>query len=193
MTGNPDVDDYIARSEQWPSEMAALRAILLDRGLSEEIKWRKPCYSSGGKNIAILQEMNDFLALMFFKGALLDDMAGVLEEQGPNSRSARRMTFGSVDDVERLAATVAEYVDAAIAVEEAGLEVAPAPELVLVEELQARLDADSELKAAFDALTPGRRREYHLHVSGAKQAATRAARVEKHVPRILAGKGLRDR
>ena len=98
------VDDYIARSEQWPSEMAALRAILLDGGLSEEIKWRKPCYSSGRKNIAILQEMNDFLALMFFKGALLDDMAGVLEEQGPNSRSARRMTFRSVDDVERLAA-----------------------------------------------------------------------------------------
>lgn len=193
MDGNPDVDDYIARSQQWPAEIAALRPILLERGLIEEIKWRKPCYSSGGKNIAILQEMNGFLALMFFKGALLDDPAGVLEAQGPNSRSARRMTFTSVDDVERMAATVAAYVDAAITVETAGLDVGPAPELVLVDELQARLDADSALQAAFEALTPGRQREYHLHVSSAKQSTTRTSRVEKLVPKILDGKGLRDR
>lgn len=190
---SPDVDEYIAASERWPAEMAALRPVLLGRGLTEQIKWRKPCYSAHGGNIAILQEMKDFLALMFFKGVLLDDTAGVLEEQGPNSRSARRITFTSVDDVERLADTVASYVDAAIAVERAGLDAGPAPDLVLVEELQVRLDADPLLRASFDALTPGRQREYHLHVSGAKQSTTRAARADKCVARILSGKGLRDR
>jgi uncharacterized protein YdeI (YjbR/CyaY-like superfamily) len=190
---NPDVDDYINRSGQWPGEMTALRPILLDGGLTEEIKWGKPCYTREGKNIAIMQEMKDFLALMFFKGALLTDPAGVLRAQGPNSRSALRIEFTSVDDVTRLTDTVAAYVDEAIAVEAAGLEVGPAPELVLVEELQQRLDDDPALRTAFESLTPGRQREYNLIISDAKQASTRAARVDKYTPRILEGKGLRDR
>ncbi len=190
---NAKVDAYVERSERWPAEIAALRSILLDAGLTEEIKWGKPCYGHDGSNIAIVQEMKNFLALMFFKGALLDDPEGVLVEQGPNSRSARRIEFTSVDDVTRLAGTIVAYVDEAIDVEAAGLEVAPAPELVLVDELRHRLDEDPELKAAFEALTPGRQREYHLHISGAKQAATREARVEKYVAQILAGKGFRDR
>ena len=189
---NPEVDAYIQRSENWPNEMSELRPILLSGGLTEEIKWGKPCYSHDGKNIAILQEMKGFLALMFFKGALLDDAASVLEEQGQNSRSARRIRFTSVEDVARLAGTVKAYVAEAIDVEEAGLQVGPAPELILVEEIQIRLDEDPALKAAFEALTPGRQREYNLHVSDAKQARTRAARVEKHAERILDGKGLRD-
>jgi uncharacterized protein YdeI (YjbR/CyaY-like superfamily) len=190
---NTDVDAYVERSEQWSEELAAIRPVLLDRGLSEEIKWGKPCYVHDGANIAILQEMKEFLALMFFKGALLADSEGVLEEQGPNTRSARRMRFTSVDDVHRLADTVSACVDEAIEVEQAGLDIGPAPELVLVEELQRRLDRDPELRAAFDALTPGRQREYHLQISSAKQAATREARVDKFTPKILAGKGFRDR
>lgn len=190
---NPEVDSYIRRSDQWPEEMTALRPILLGRGLTEEIKWRKPCYSHEGGNIAILQEMKDFLALMFFKGALLKDPAGVLEEQGPNSRSARRIRFTSVEDVARLADTVAAYVDEAIAVEEAGLQVGPAPEPVLVAELQSRLERDPALKAAFEALTPGRQREYNLYFSGARQAGTRTARVERYAEKILDGRGFRDR
>jgi uncharacterized protein YdeI (YjbR/CyaY-like superfamily) len=190
---NTDVDAYVERSEQWSEELAAIRPVLLDRGLSEEIKWGKPCYVHDGANIAILQEMKEFLALMFFKGALLADPEGVLEEQGPNTRSARRMRFTSVDDVHRLADTVSAYVDEAIEVEQEGLDIGPAPELVLVEELRRRLDRDPELRAAFDALTPGRQREYHLQISSAKQAATREARVDKFAPRILAGKGFRDR
>ena len=190
---NPNVDAYIARSNQWPEEMAALRPILRGSGLTEEIKWGKPCYAHEGKNIVIMQEMKDFLALMFFKGALLADQDGVLEDQGPNSRSARRMRFTSVEDVVQLADTVGAYVTAAIAVEEAGLEVGPAPDLVLVAELQARLDADRALEAAFDALTPGRQREYHLYISGAKQSKTRESRVDTSVSKILDGKGLRDR
>ena len=188
-----DVDTYISRTEQWPAEITALRRILLASGLTEATKWGKPCYSHDGANIVIVQEMKNFLALMFFKGALLSDPAGVLRAQGPNSRSARRIEFTSVDDVERLAGVVTEYLEEAIAVEEAGLEVEPAPELVLVDELQHRLDENPELKAAFEALTPGRQREYHLQISSAKQSATRERRIDKFVPKILAGKGFRDR
>ncbi len=190
---NPEVDATIARSRQWAEEMTELRAVLLGCGLTEELKWGKPCYAREGRNIAIVQEMKDFLALMFFKGALLGDPAGVLEDQGPNSRSARRLRFTSVGDVTRLAGTVAEYVEEAVQVEAAGLEVGPPPELVLVDELRHRLDSDPALQVAFAALTPGRQREYNLHVAAAKQASTRAARVEKNVERIMAGKGLRDR
>ena len=190
---NPDVDDFIARSTMWPEEMKALRTILLDRGLTEEIKWAKPCYGHDGRNIAIMQEMKDFLALMFFKGALLSDPTGARRVQGPNSRSARRLEFTSVDEVLRLGDVVATCIDEAVAVEAAGLDVGPAPELVLVDELRERLEADPALRAAFDALTPGRQREYNLHVSDAKQVSTRIARVDKCTPLILEGKGLRDR
>jgi uncharacterized protein YdeI (YjbR/CyaY-like superfamily) len=190
---NPEVDAYVERSEKWPDEMIGLRPILLAGGLTEELKWGKPCYTHEGKNIVILQEMNEFLALMFFKGALLTDPDDVLESQGPNSRSARRVCVSSVEDVSRLAATVTSFVEEAIRVEEAGLDVGPAPELVPVEELQRRLDDDPAFKAAFDALTPGRQREYNLHFSDAKRASTREARVEKYAQKILDGKGFRDR
>ena len=153
---NPKVDAYIARSERWPQEMTRLRDVLLGCGLTEELKWGKPCYAHGGANIAIIQEMKDFLALMFFKGALMEDPEGILEEQGPNSRSALRIRFTSPADVERLAGTLPDYVAEAIRVEEAGLEVGPAPDLALAEELQQRLDGDPDLAAAFEALTPGR-------------------------------------
>ena len=190
---NPKVDAYINESEQWPEEMTALRPILLGCGLTEEIRWGKPCYQHEASNIVILQEMKEFLALMFFKGALLNDPDGVLEEQGPNSRSARRIRFTSVEDVARLADTVKAYIDEAIDVEEAGLEVGPAPELVFVEELQDRLDQDPAFRAAFESLTPGRQREYNLYFAGAKQAKTRTARIERYAPKILNGKGFRAR
>ncbi len=190
---NPEVDAYIERSEKWQEEMTGLRPILLGCGLTEEIKWGKPCYSHEGGNIVILQEMKEFLALMFFKGVLLKDPEGVLEEQGQNTRSARRIRFTSVEDVTRLSDTVNAYIDEAIDVEEAGLEVGPAPDVVLVEELRNRLEHDPGFKAAFEALTPGRQREYNLYFSSAKQAKTREARVEKYAQKILDGKGFRDR
>ena len=190
---NPKVDAYINRSEKWPQEMSDLRPILLGCGLTESVKWGKPCYSHGGANIVIVQEMNDHLSLMFFKGALLEDPHDVLRQQGPNSRSARRIEFTSPEDVSRLSETVKDYVLEAIDVEEAGLEVDPPPALELVAELQERLDDDGELKAAFEALTPGRQREYNLHFSSAKQAKTRHSRIDKLAPKSLAGKGFRDR
>ena len=193
MEHHPDVDTYLEHAELWSDEIRAIRPILLDCGLTEEIKWGKPCYTSDGANIAILQEMKGFLALMFFKGALLSDLANVLEEQGPNTRSARRMTFTSVEDVQARAGTIAAYVDEAIEVEAAGLEVPPAPEGEFVEELQRRLDEDPEFETAFRSLTPGRQREYNLHFSSAKQSSTRESRIDKYAPKILAGKGFRDR
>lgn len=165
---------------------------MLDQGLEEELKWGKPCYTHDGQNIAILQKMKAFLALLFFKGALMDDPEGLLREQGKNTRSARRLCFTSVEQVDREEAAIRALIRSAVAVEEAGLELPPAPAPELAEELQARLDADPALKRAFEALTPGRQRAYDLHISGAKRSETRARRVEQHVPRILAGKGLRD-
>ncbi len=190
---NSKVDAYIERSEKWPAELGELRAVLLRCGLDEQLKWGKPCYMNNGANIAIAQEMKDFLALMFFKGALLSDPDNILEQQGPNSRAARRICFRSVDDVTRLATTIEAFVSEAIDVEAAGLELPAAPAVVFAEELQQRLDSDDDFRAAFEGLTPGRQREYNLFISDAKQAKTRAARVEKHLERILAGKGLRDR
>lgn len=189
---DPKVDAYIARSTLWPAELERAREILLGCGLTEAIKWGKPCFSEDGANIVIAQEMKGFLALMFFKGALMPDPAGVLRDQGPNSRSAKRMEFTSVAEVDAAAATIAAYVDAAIAVEASGAAPAPAPAPVLADELAERLAGDDALRAAFEALTPGRQREYNLFVSDAKQSTTRRARVDKHVERILAGKGMRD-
>lgn len=177
----------------WPELIDALRPVLLDCGLTEEQKWQKPCFCHEGRNILILQEMKDFLSLMFFKGALLTDPEGILEEQGENTRSARRICFRSLDDVARVAPLLPAYVAEAIRVEDEGRRVESAPEPDLVVELQERLDRDPDLRRAFEALTPGRRREYHLHIASAKQASTRSARVDKLAPRILAGRALRDR
>ena len=190
---NDKVSSCIQRSERWSAEMSELRPVLLGCGLTEELKWGKPCYGVDSKNVAIMQEMKGFLALMFFKGALLDDPEGLLESQGPNSHSALRMCFTSPDDVARHADAVRRFVAAAIDVERAGLAVDPRPALELVAELQHRIETDVAFRIAFEALTPGRQREYHLHIADAKQAKTREERVERCAPKILAGKGLRDR
>lgn len=189
----PDVDAYLVASTHWPDEIRALRSVLLGMGLSEEIKWGKPCYLHGDANIVLMQEFKDNLALLFFKGILLKDPDDVLEAIGPNSHAARRMMFTSVDEVTSRAGVVEAYVREAIEVEASGAEVPPKPDEDLAPELAERLADDPELAQAFDDLTPGRQRGYNLHVSGAKQSSTRAARVEKFVPKILAGKGMRDR
>jgi len=177
----------------WREEADALRAILRRCGLQETWKWGKPCYTFEGGNICIIQRMKDFLALMFFKGALLKDPDGVLEVQGPNSRAGYRMRFTSVRDVKKLAKSVRHCVSEAIEVEKAGLEVAPAPDREQPEELQLRFTEDAAFKAAFERLTPGRQRGYLLHFSDARHSQTRSARIERHRTRILAGKGLNDR
>lgn len=193
MASIADVDAYVSRAEAWPDLIDALRPILRGCGLTETIKWAKPCYTHDGRNIVIVQEMKAFLALMFFEGAFLHDPDGVLESQGPNSRSARRITFTTVGDVERLRSSIELLVTEAIDLDATARPRMPAPDLVLVDELRHRLDADATLRAAFEALTPGRRREINLYVAGAKRSETRVARVIRCEPKIRAGKGLRDR
>ena len=189
-----DVDAYLADSDRWPGEIAAIRPILLSCGLDETIKWGKPCYRiDDDDNVVLLQEFSDHLGLMFFQGVLLDDPEKVLHAQGPNTHGAKRMKFTSVGDVDKLAEVIETYVDEAIRHVRAGTELPPRPDEELATELQERLADDDALAEAFNELTPGRQREYNLHISDAKQAATRNRRIDKVVPRILAGKGLRDR
>ncbi|MCK5744886.1 MAG: YdeI/OmpD-associated family protein [Oricola sp.] len=189
-----EVDKSFTKAKLWREEADALRAILLDSGLDEELKWGKPCYVHDGRNIAIIQRMKDFLALMFFKGALLDDPDGVLERQGPNSRSGFRVRFTSVKDVARMKKSVKALIREAVEAEKKGLKVEkPGEEFDLPKELADAFKQDPDFKAAFAALTPGRRRGYVLHFSGAKQSATRAARIEKCRDKIFDGKGFHDR
>jgi uncharacterized protein YdeI (YjbR/CyaY-like superfamily) len=192
---NPQVDAFIDRARGWQSEVRKLRAVLLDGGLEEEFKWRKPCYTSDGRNVAIIQPFRDHCSLMFFKGALLDDDRGLLVRPGRNSQAARRIQFTDEAQVEELEPVLRQYIDQAIRLEEAGLEVAfPAKhDLTLPVELSAKLEEDPELAHAFHALTPGRQRGYVLHVSGAKQSKTRVARIERAREKILAGKGFNER
>ena len=186
------VDAYIGRSKKWPAEMVELRSILADSELEESLKWGKPCYSFDNKNIVIMQEMKAFLALMFFQGALLDDPARLLHSQGPNSQSALRMEFHSVEEIAGNADRLQDYLQRAIAVAVSGQKVAPAARPEVSPELQAQFYADPTLQTAFEALTPGRQREYHLHFNSAKKSETRTARIEKCLPSIRAGKGFRD-
>ena len=176
---NPKVDAYVSRAERWRDETEALRAILLDCGLSEELKWGKPCYTFQGRNVVIIQGFKPHCALMFFKGALLRDPEGVLVEQGKNSQAARRMEFTEVGQVLAVEPTLKAYLAQAIEVEQAGLEVdfKAKRELVFPVELVDAFDENPDLGAAFDALTPGRQRAYVLHFSGAKKPATRATRI----------------
>lgn len=189
---NPKVDAFVSRARAWRGEIQKLRSILLACGLDEDLKWGKPCFSFEGRNIAILQPFKEHCALMFFKGALLEDTHGRLRSQGQNTQSALRLEFTSEAQVTK--AVVKSYVDQAIAVEKAGLKVdfKAKRELVLPEELTRILRKDRRLAKAFDALTPGRRRGYVLHFAGAKQSQTRTARIEKCAPRILAGLGMND-
>ncbi len=189
-----DVDAYLTDSDQWPDEIAAIRPILLSCGLDETIKWGKPCYGiEDGNNVVLLQEFSDHLALMFFQGVLLEDPENVLHAQGPNTHGPKRMKFTSTADVESMAGVIDAYVKEAIDHARAGTELPPRPEEELAPELRERLADSDELAEAFNELTPGRQREYNLHISDAKQAATRNRRIDKVVPRILQGKGLRDR
>lgn len=173
--------------------MRKVRAILLECGLEEDIKWGKPCFAYDGANIAILQPFKGFCALMFFKGALLADPHQLLRSQGENTQSALRLEFTSEDQIKK--AQLKSYVKQAIAVEKAGLKVdfKAKRELDLPPELSQALKKDKKLAKAFQALTPGRQRSHVMHIAAAKQSATRAARTEKCAPKILAGLGMNER
>lgn len=191
---NPQVDAYFAKAEKWRAELAALRRIVLDCPLSEELKWHSPCYTFERANVVAIWGLKDHCGLAFFKGVLLKDPDGILVAPGKHSRSVRKIAFTSVAEIVALEVTLKAYIHAAIEVEMAGLRVdLPKDDLAPPPELRDRLADDPALRAAFAALTPGRRRAYILHISQPKQAKTRVSRIEKCAPRILAGKGLHDR
>jgi uncharacterized protein YdeI (YjbR/CyaY-like superfamily) len=189
------VDEYAARLETWRKEFAALRTILLDTELTEELKWRKPCYTHAGENIVIFQPFNDLCALLFFKGALLNDPDALLREQGKNTRSALRLEFRSAADVTSMKSALRDLVADAIRVQEAGLRVEkpePPTPRDYPDELVALMEADPAFSDAFERLTPGRQRGYLLHFNGAKRSATREARIERVRDRIMEGFGFHD-
>lgn len=191
---SPKVDAFVGRATRWQSETKKLRSILLDAGLDEELKWGKPCYTFQGKNVAIIQGFKEHCSLMFFKGALLKDPKGHLLSQGPHSQAAKRLQLTSVRQVAAIEPALRSFVAQAIRLEKAGAKVdfKAKLELRFPEELTRRLAVDPALAAAFEALTPGRRRVYVMHFTDAKQSATRVARIERCAKRIMAGRGLND-
>jgi len=206
---NPKIDNYLAigcgrcalggtpecKVHKWTKELETMRDILLNCNLKEELKWSVPCYTSGGKNIAIMAALKDHCFISFFKGSLLKDTAGVLVSPGKNSQAVRMFRFTKVEQITTMESLIRAYVKEAIDVEKAGLKVEfkQKQELELPEELLKKMDEDHSFKKAFEALTPGKQRGYFLHFTQPKQSATRLARIEKCIPKIMKGKGFHDR
>lgn len=194
MTMNPKCDFYFDKNEQWQKEIEKLRDIVLDCGLTEELKWGCPCYLYNETNVVLIHVFKEYCAILFFKGALLNDPNGILVQQTENVQAARQMRFTNIKEIAKLEKTIKAYIYEAIEVEKAGLKVTlkQTREFPMVEEFEVKLNKNKALKKAFESLTPGRQRAYLLHFSSAKQAKTREARVEKYIPQILAGKGIDD-
>ncbi|MFC5527946.1 YdeI/OmpD-associated family protein [Cohnella yongneupensis] len=191
---SPKVDGFMRKAKQWKEEFELLRSIVLDCDLSEDIKWMHPCYMYEDKNIVLIHGFKHYCALLFHKGALLKDPHGILVQQTENVQSARQIRFTSLQQIEEMQLIIKTYIDEAIEVEKAGLQVEykKNTEYEVPEELQIKFVEIPELKTAFEALTPGRQRGYMLYFSAAKQSKTRDSRIEKYIPHILDGKGMDD-
>lgn len=190
---HPEVTAFLDRAPQWSEEMRRLRAIALEMGLLETYKWRAPCYTHRDKNVAIIGAFNDCCTLSFFKGAALNDPDGLLQRPGPNVQAARLLRFRSITEIEAIAPQIRRLIGEAM--EKYNLSLAPQPEKQVLnwpDEWTTICTARPEVKAAFEALTPGRQRGYLIHFHGAKKSATRTARIEKCLPRILKGIGMHD-
>jgi len=191
---NPKVDFYFSKAKRWQEELEKLRVIVLDCGLTEELKWGVPCYTFQKRNIVLIHVFKEYCALLFFKGALLNDPNGILVQQTKNVQAARQIRFTNVREMVKMKPILKAYIHGAIEVEKAGLKVnfKKTTEFIIPEEFQNKLDKIPSLKTAFDALTPGRQRAYILYFSAPKQSRTRESRVEKCMQQILNGKGLND-
>jgi len=193
-TMNPKVDFFFDKDDKWQKEFENLRTIILDCGLTEELKWGQPCYTFQGSNIVLIHGFKEYCALLFFKGALLNDANGILIQQTENVQAARQIRFTSVKQVVEMAPVLKTYIYEASEVDKAGLNVKykKTEDFKIPEEFQKKLNKMPALKTAFDALTPGRQRAYIFYFSQAKQSKTRESRVEKYLQQILDGKGLDD-
>lgn len=191
---NPKVDWFFDKATKWQKEYEKLRKIILGCGLNEELKWGCPCYTFENKNIVLIHGFKEYCAILFFKGALLNDTDGILIQQTENVQSARQARFTNVQEVVKKERTLKAYIYEAIEVERVGLQVKykKTRDFKIPEEFQSKLDKMPVLKTAFDKLTPGRQRAYIFHFSQPKQSKTRTARVEKYLKQILNGKGLDD-
>ena len=191
---NPKVDAFLVKLAQWQSELSVLRSLILDMGLEEDLKWGSPCYTFEKSNIVILQGFKDYFAIMFFKGALLQDPAKVFSKPGEHTQSSRQIRFRHLDEILSQEELLKAYILEAIEVEKTGAKVMlkTLDEYAVPEELEAVMEENEAFKIAFKSLTPGRQRAYLLHFSEAKQSATRLTRIEKNMKRILRGKGLND-
>ncbi|MEN9977415.1 MAG: hypothetical protein RLZZ569_40 [Bacteroidota bacterium] len=191
---NPKIDEYINKAKQWQEEMELLRSILLSCQLTEELKWGVPCYTFQKSNVVLIHAFKEYVGLGFFKGALLKDDANLLSKPGENSQSSRQLRYTSLQEIQANEQLIRAYLFEAIEVEKAGLKVTlkKTEEYAVPVEFQKILAENSALNTAYEALTPGRKRAYLLHFSGAKQAETRIARIEKMIPRIMIGKGFND-
>ena len=191
---NPRVDFFFNKAKQWHDEYEKLRTLVLECGLTEELKWGCPCYTYEKRNIVLIHGFKEYCALLFFKGALLRDPQGLLIQQTENVQSSRQIRFTSAGEIGKLKNILKTYIREAIEVEKSGAKVSyrKTSEFKMPEEFRKRLKDDPELKAAFNALTPGRQRGYLLHFSAPKQSKTRESRIEKSIPQILKGKGLND-
>ena len=192
---NPKVDFFFNKAKQWQEEFEKLRTIILDCGLTEELKWGCPCYTFQKRNIVLIHGFKEYCALLFFKGVLLNDAQGILIQQTENVQAARQIRFTNVREIVKMKPILKTYVYEAIEVEKAGLKVKlkKTTEFKVPEEFQNKLDKTKGLKTAFYELTPGRQRAYLLYFSSPKQSKTRESRIEKSVQQILNGKGLDDR
>lgn len=190
---NPKVDFYFHKGE-WQKEIKQLRMMVLGCGLTEELKWGCPCYTFEGRNIVLIHVFKEYCALLFFKGALLNDPDNILIQQTQNVQSARQIRFTNLKEIVKMAPAIKAYIYEAIEVEKAGLKVPlkKTKDFPIPEEFQKELDKKPTLKEAFESLTPGRQRAYIFYFSQPKQSKTRAARIEKCTPQILDGKGLND-
>ena len=193
-TLNPKVDAFIRGAEKWQEEYKELRSIVLDCGLDEDLKWGVPCYSVDKKNVVLIHGFKEYCAILFVKGALLKDTQGLLITQTENVQSSRQIRFTRADEIVELGPALKTYILEAVELEKSGAKVdfKKTAEFNMPLEFKKALDGDPALKAAFEALTPGRQRAYLLFFSTPKQAKTREARIEKSTPQILAGKGLND-
>ena len=191
---NPKVDFFFSKAKKWQQEFEKLRMIILDCGLTEELKWGKPCYTFQKSNIVLVHGFKEYCALLFLKGALLKDVNGILIQQTENVQSARQIRFTNVREIIKIERILKSYIKEAVEVEKAGLKVnfKKTAKFIIPEEFQRKLDKNHNLKTAFDSLTPGRQRGYILYFSAAKQSKTRESRVEKYIQHILNGKGLND-
>ena len=188
------VESFFEESKKWKKEYAFLRMIILDTGLKEDFKWGKPCYTFQGNNIVLIHGFKDYCALLFHKGALLKDDNNILIQQTKNVQAARQIRFTNSAEIKKIESTIKTYIFEAIEVEKQGLEVKmkKTSEFEMPNEFKQELEKNSDLKKAFNLLTPGRQRGYLLHFSGAKQSSTRLNRIEKFKEKILSGKGLND-